>query len=133
MSDEVAAIETAYRCKKCSGWIARGRCLACGDDNEGVGFTLRPPWENVSDAQRLNVELARELCEGHMLYGRKVHAVARRIDQDDFLFIEGKEAFVVHLTWAKESDPAWPTCVRYGSVDLWVKNCMHPDADDYSA
>ncbi len=56
-------------------------------------------------------ELKREVSKGHLLKGQKSIALARMDGRDDFLFNTphmSDSIHVVHLTWSKESDPAWP-------------------------
>lgn len=77
--------------------------------------TFEIPWGAIGSpdlATALVIELHRELGPGHVLYGKKVQAIACRQDCDDVLFlIDGAEACaVVHLTYSQrpEPDPAWP-------------------------
>ena len=39
------------------------------------------PWQAVDDPSRLNAELARELIEGHPLFGLPARAIAQRFDR----------------------------------------------------
>jgi hypothetical protein len=70
------------------------------------------------DAHKFEAELRREVPRGHILYGRTLRAIARRLDQDDVLFQEGGDAamLVVHLTWSVETDPKWPWVTEYGTL-----------------
>ena len=67
------------------------------------------PWKRIQPEQGngLETELVREICKGHLLFGKSHVALARRIDRDDVLFeIDGGPAVaVVHLTYAVESAP----------------------------
>lgn len=66
-------------------------------------------WRKVVDGEPLARELAREMPPGHVLHGRRLRAVARRVDDDDVAFeVEGAGLCVVHLTWRVETDPGWP-------------------------
>jgi len=76
---------------------------------------LRKPWWPVTPehAEAIKAELRREICAGHVLFGRRVSAIGRRQDQDDFLFALSDDRYVlacVHLTFSKrpETDPRWP-------------------------
>jgi len=66
-----------------------------------------------------------------VLFGRAVHAVARRSDCDDVLFTTGSEAFVVHLTWIgkMETDPQWPYTVGYSGWEAFRVAWEAPDAE----
>lgn len=89
---------------------------------------LLEPWQRVNSAEALEAELARELHPGHRLHGRPgLRALARRADRDDVLFANETLAAVVHLTWAKETDPAWPSADLYPSLGEWVTQRMEPD------
>lgn len=80
-------------------------------------FTFSAPW-HLCDDVRFETELARELCDGHVLYGVHAKIVARRQDLDDFLFELPDGRFAnVHLTWAHESHPTWPSTEIYESVE----------------
>ena len=64
-------------------------------------------------------ELRREMCRGHVLHGVPVRPVARRQDCDDVLFelLDGTGRLaVVHLTYARETDPQWPETTLF---DRW--------------
>ena len=79
------------------------------------------PW--VADGSAALVgELRRELPAGPVLHGVPVAPIARRQDTDDVLFAlndgTGRVA-MVHLTWAVESDPAWPATSVYSSLESW--------------
>jgi hypothetical protein len=67
-------------------------------------------WHKLDDAQaaRFGQELQRELVEGHPLRGRAARAIARRFGRDDVAFEIDGALCVVHLTYAKETDPRWP-------------------------
>jgi len=94
---------------------------------------LLEPWTAVNNAQGLETELARELVPGHRLHGRpNLRAVARRADCDDVLFVSDTIAAVVHLTWAKEPDPAHPSTEIFSSIEDFVSRRMNPDHDDFA-
>jgi hypothetical protein len=96
--------------------------------DEFANLTWPGPWHPVtgSDRERLEAELRRELCPGHILYGLPVLAVGRRYDQDNGLYIVATQPpslAVVHLTYSVETDPAWPGCTRYDSIEEWLCAC----------
>lgn len=78
----------------------------------------------------LEKELHREMPETHVLFGKKVTAIANRQDNDDVLFelSDGPHKFaVVHLTWRIETNPEWPATTLYKDwLDLY-NNCIVPD------
>jgi hypothetical protein len=62
-----------------------------------------------------NDEIAREVPNGHLLWGEPFRSVARAIGSDDVLVeVQGRWA-LVHLTYKPEPDPRWPAIQRYGS------------------
>ena len=86
---------------------------------------LRPWYADDSDA--LIAELRRELVSGHPLFGVSVSALARREDRDDALFAihDGtRRVAVAHLTWKKETDPAWPETTIFESLEVWANGAM---------
>ena len=98
------------------------------------------PWEAFGDssdkrAEVFSAELASELCPGHVLYGSRARAVAARIDRDDVLFeIEGGDTplVIVHLTWAKESNPRWPVTRFFAGWEQWASEEMLPAHKEYT-
>ncbi len=94
------------------------------------------PWEEVTNPAPIETELGRELVCGHVLFGRRVVAIGRRIDQDDVLFFlpDGPQPYaVVHLTWhgLPEHDTRWPSTRVFPSLAAWIHGCMQPDHEDY--
>jgi hypothetical protein len=88
---------------------------------------------NPADANPLEAELKRELSPGHPLFGRNLRAIARRDGYDDVLFTPTGDltpVYWVHLTWAAETDPAWPWTEQYQTLaefaDDWAKD--NPDS-----
>ncbi|MEM6623202.1 MAG: hypothetical protein AAF674_13300 [Pseudomonadota bacterium] len=55
-------------------------------------------------------EAAREIKEGHHLWGRALHTLACRVGDDDTLFADAEtgELFVIHLTYSTAERPPWP-------------------------
>jgi hypothetical protein len=102
--------------------------------------SLPANWTHLtpSDAQPLEAELERELSPTHLLFGRELRAIARRDGYDDVLFTPAEgitPVYWVHLTWAVETDPAWPWTKQYTSlvefIDDWAKE--NPGTDDEDA
>lgn len=90
----------------------------------GAQIDLCDPWQAVSgweEAQGLLRQLERELSVGHVLDGKTLRPVGRRVDCDDVLFIieADPRLAVVHLTWSstRERDPRWPSTAF---VDGWA-------------
>ncbi len=105
------------------------------------GLQLLKPWEVIRDtpqvqrrADRLSIELQREIPSTHVLFGTTATAIAHRIDQDDVLFeLEGQMPLaVVHLTWSREKDPRWPKTTLFKSWEHWIREEMLPAHEDYS-
>jgi hypothetical protein len=98
----------------------------------------RVPWWPVSAEQDAATvaELRREMPTGHILYGRTVQTVGHRQDCDDILFYLGDSAprfAVVHLTYAQETKPEWPSTMLFDSLQSWIEQCMIPDAEDFES
>lgn len=72
-------------------------------------------WVSLSGdaADKLEVELHRELPVSHQLHGWRLRAIARREHRDDVLF---RAAAGDGLTWSTEGDPAWPWTVSYENL-----------------
>jgi hypothetical protein len=74
-------------------------------------------------APDLAKELQREVCEGHPLYRKTCHPVARsKEDPNEFLFLTDDPHFplaFVHLTWTIERRPDFPYTLRYESWDAF--------------
>jgi hypothetical protein len=70
------------------------------------------PWWLINNkmSESLNEELKRELSLNHILFRKKVVAVARREDNDDVVFwmSDIKRYAVVHLTYLKETSSEFP-------------------------
>jgi hypothetical protein len=59
-------------------------------------------------------EVHREICPGHVLFGRSVTAFGYRQDCDDVLFYLGKSApgfAVAHLTYQRENEFVADLCL----------------------
>jgi hypothetical protein len=76
------------------------------------------------ESRAMEVELAREVCDQHILFGKQVNAVARAVDRDDFLFTakaNDDNLYLVHLTWKQEIDPDWPTVDIFRYKDVFLR------------
>lgn len=93
------------------------------------------PWYPVDiRSEFFELELYKEVAACHALYGKKVKAVARRCDRDDFLFeLEGcpYKYALVHLTWNKETTPQYPHTVLYRDIEEWIHQRMEKDYQEY--
>lgn len=92
------------------------------------------PWQPT----KLNIillELDKELCKSHVLFGLELEILARRRDKDEYIFwIKQQGKFAqVHLTWRGEveSDPFWPVTTIYDTLDEWVEMVMKSDNEKY--
>ncbi|MGE5474890.1 MAG: hypothetical protein ACM3UU_11790 [Ignavibacteriales bacterium] len=104
------------------------------DNNEIDQVKLLEPWELIKK-EKLSIEqeLQKEICDRHVLFGLKVEAVARRYDQDDFLFYLPDYQYkcaVVHLTWNIERDVMYPRTKLYLDIEDWKVKCMVKDYFD---
>lgn len=96
------------------------------------------PWQPVDEhAEALAAELRKELGPKHVLFGRPMAAVGRRVDNDDVLFVSTgapQTLAVVHLTWCagQESDPGYPATTLFQSWEDWVERGLRPDHRDYT-
>ncbi len=88
-------------------------------------FDFLEPWQPAGEfSNDLELELQKEVGEGHPLHGCTPVALAQRLDCDDVLFRVGTadgEFAVVHLTWSgsKERSPDWPGVEFFKSLQEW--------------
>jgi len=81
---------------------------------------LKPWFANTSPS--FVEELGREVVPGHALSGANVTPIARRRDRDDVLFalLDGTDRLAaVHLTYARRSDPNYPTVRLFANFGEW--------------
>ncbi|HEX9059358.1 MAG TPA: hypothetical protein VF941_04195 [Clostridia bacterium] len=96
------------------------------------------PWDELcTEPSSFEKELYKEVGELHILYGKKVSAIGRRYDCDDFLFQIHDSEFkyaVVHLTYSskKEKSPNWPRTKTFKDINDWIDNCMIPVHEEYT-
>ena len=77
-------------------------------------------YDNIPHVTR---ELGREVGRAHVLYNLPACALGKKRQTDDYLFqVEAGDHNValVHLTWKKEKDPAWPHTTLYESFQAWL-------------
>jgi hypothetical protein len=99
-------------------------------------ITILSPWTvpEPDRAKVLEAELIRELPSVHILQGRKVRALAARVDCDDALFkIEGDTVTLalVHLTFRKEVNSRWPDTRLFSSRVRWVSDVLLPSREEH--
>jgi hypothetical protein len=103
-------------------------------------ISWKDPWYSIEGADELqeglDAELARELPRGHALDGRPARSIARRLDNDDVLYLldgDGPELAVVHLTWrrTRETSPSWPWTELFRNAAEFVRERMETDASEY--
>lgn len=102
-----------------------------------VNIEWLEPWDNLcTKPSSFERELFSEVGNQHILYGKRVKALGRRYDCDDFLFQVFDSEFsyaVVHLTYSKkvEGNPNYPKTKVYKDLDDWLNKCMLPDHSEY--
>lgn len=91
------------------------------------------PWDSLcTDGKSFEEELYKELGKKHILYGKKLSAIGRRYDCDEYLFQVNNLDFrvaVVHLTFSgkEEFNNNYPKTKVYKDLNDWINNCMIPD------
>ena len=96
----------------------------------------KEPWSELwQPSNSFEIELTKELRDGHVLYGTETHCIGRREDRDDFLFEVSGERLkyaVVHLTYSggKESDTKLPITIVYENIDEFIHR-MNEDNKEY--
>lgn len=81
-----------------------------------------PGWRDVGKGEGLGLQaqILRELSDGHILHGRAFKVIARRDDSDDVLIeLDDGEVAEMHLTWARESNQAFPGALLYLDMTHW--------------
>ena len=102
--------------------LARWRARPKGPDLTDVEWP--GDWQVPTNRQAAEFrrELLRELPRGHRLSGLPLSVLAHRPGADDLLLAVDHPDFPlaeVHLTWSRESDPAWPACRTFVDFDAW--------------
>lgn len=75
-------------------------------------------WREVEgdEATALQAELRRELCPGHPLYGLEANPwLICWPDKDVAFSLSDGRVALVHLTFALETNPAYPSCKMFAS------------------
>jgi hypothetical protein len=95
-------------------------------------LNLREPWYECNKAA-FEDQLRKEVPQGHVLHGLVVKIVARREDQDDFLFsLEDGRFAVVHLSWSDATTAGFPRTEIYETEEA-VAHRIARDNEDWSA
>ena len=89
----------------------------------GGGIDYVRPWRALpegSERDGLTSRLALEIAEGHALWGRGAHVLARNDASDDVVAVTADGVFaIVHLTWSEAPQVApwpWTECYRSGEA-----------------
>ena len=97
------------------------------------------PWIGVTptERQRLEAELAQEVCLLHPLAALDREVVAHRTDTNDILVAINPhlcECAQVHLTWSgkTEMNPEVPRMELHATFQDWVQERMLPDHKTYT-
>jgi len=92
------------------------------------------PWQKT-DQKIFEEELKKEISPKHTLFGKKLTVIARRLDQDEYLFeIDNEDRFAqVHLTWKgkAEIEKTWPKTSIFYSLIEWKEQVMIIDHKNY--
>ncbi|MEP3480226.1 MAG: hypothetical protein ABJZ55_13325 [Fuerstiella sp.] len=84
------------------------------------------PWWSLDleDRELFESELAREVCDSHILAGKRVTAIARGgIGNDDsviyYIHSDPPQLAIAHLTFCatRETSPKWPDAKIYATLD----------------
>ena len=103
-------------------------------DTTALSFTVEQlaaidwddPWWalDMEDRGYFESELAREVCDSHILAGKRVTAIARGgIGNDDsviyYVHSVPPQLAIAHLTFRKtrETSPSWPSAALYATLD----------------
>ena len=90
----------------------------------------------VRERVQLEKELHLELGSQHPLFGKKLHALARRQDRDYVLFVSREEPeviAVVHITWSGHQEllPYYPWTTLFESMEAGIANGMRVDHEKF--
>jgi hypothetical protein len=95
-----------------------------------VPSPFRRPWILISGGHpELEAEAQREIPPGHVLWERRLVAIARREDCDDVLFAIRKtpEVCVIHLTWSGQREaPGFPATSCFPTMLDWCDQNEDP-------
>jgi len=83
-----------------------------------------------NESHAMEVELAREVCVSHPLFGKPVNAIARKVGSDDFVYsvkTDDKKLYVVHLTWDQETIPDWPSIKIFANKICFMDSLVTSD------
>lgn len=101
-------------------------------------YLFAAPWQaaHSEHVAGLTAELQRELPSGHVLAGLTVVPIAHRSDRDDVLFRIGDSPYrfaAVHLTFARKTNPAWPSTEVYDTFEQFAAKTMRLDAEEFGS
>ena len=101
-------------------------------------YSFAAPWQAVHPEHvvGLTTELQRELPSGHVLAGLVAVPIGHRSDRDDVLFRLGDSPHrfaTVHLTFARETNPKWPSTVIFDTFEEFAAETMRPDAEEFES
>lgn len=88
------------------------------------------PWiefESDIERQQILLELKREINTEHILFGRIVSPIAKRLDSDDYIFKISQDSYaLVHLTWSgvQEKNNLFPYTELFSNIDEYL--ICHP-------
>jgi hypothetical protein len=108
-----------------SGPWAKGRELFPSEagEYESAESPYRDPWIGTTAADsKLEDEAGREIGPDHVLWNRRLRALARRCDCDDVLFAVGDspQVCVVHLTWSNARErTGFPATLVFPTLLDW--------------
>ncbi|MBK9071058.1 MAG: hypothetical protein IPL79_08665 [Myxococcales bacterium] len=78
---------------------------------------------SICSRKVLGLNSAPQLPKNHILSGMKLNKIATRIDSDDVLYLIDSnlpKIALIHLTYAKETEAAWPIAQIYENLDEFL-------------
>ncbi|MDB5270764.1 MAG: hypothetical protein JWP58_3804 [Hymenobacter sp.] len=97
-------------------------------------YPWQEPWVALPESVQatFQLQMARELVQGHPLYGRKCTLLGKHAGTDDVLVaLEDGRLAVVHLTWGGPGDALYPHTTFFADWDDFATHRMAPDTLDY--
>jgi hypothetical protein len=99
-------------------------------------YSFASPWQAIHPEHvvGLTEELQRELPSGHVLAGIVAVPIGHRSDADDVLFRVGDPPHrfaIVHLTFARETNPKWPSTEIYDTFEQFTAEAMRPAEEEF--
>jgi hypothetical protein len=98
-------------------------------------LVVSDPWVDLRDGidearlrETLAVELRREVKAGHVLADQSWEVLARCTHCDEVLLSVGRRWALVHLTYATDERPPWPTTTFFDQLlDVGAAASLHGD------